>query len=283
MAKVMDNRQFVETCCKLAQSELTVYAKGMYGKKLTKAIINDKARQYPQWYNADKVVSLNTKIGYYGFDCVCMIKGILWGWENVKYGTNGVSDMAANSIIAKTYSEGISTDFTKIEKGEIVWKDGHVGVYIGDGIVVECTNTYKDGVQFSALANVKAPNKTYTTRCHGKYTTKQVRWEKHAKLKYIDYKYLEAEKPVVESKPVVEPVVESNPVVEISKYFPQYKGRSTSIVDGLKSVGVSTTFSYRRKIAAKNKIVKSSLLYLGTAKQNTEMMNLLKKGKLLIP
>ena len=53
-----------------------------------------------------------------------------------------------------------------------------------------------------------------------------------------------------------------------------YKG--SSIVDGLKSVGVNSSYSNRKKIAQANGIKN----YTGTAKQNTELLNKLKKGTL---
>ena len=51
-----------------------------------------------------------------------------------------------------------------------------------------------------------------------------------------------------------------------------YKGNS--IVDGLKSVGVNSSYDNRKKIAQANGIKN----YTGTAKQNTELLNKLKKG-----
>ena len=53
-----------------------------------------------------------------------------------------------------------------------------------------------------------------------------------------------------------------------------YKGNS--IVDGLKSVGVNSSYDNRKKIAQANGIKN----YTGTAKQNTELLNKLKKGTL---
>ena len=53
-----------------------------------------------------------------------------------------------------------------------------------------------------------------------------------------------------------------------------YKG--DSIVDGLKSVGVNSSYDNRKKIAKANGIKN----YTGTAKQNTELLNKLKKGTL---
>ena len=63
------------------------------------------------------------------------------------------------------------------------------------------------------------------------------------------------------------------------KYFPKYVGKTTSISEALKSVGAQWSFSYRSKIAKANNIK----LYVGSAKQNTSMLNLLKQGKLIKP
>ena len=64
------------------------------------------------------------------------------------------------------------------------------------------------------------------------------------------------------------------------KYFNKitsYKGNS--FVDALKKRGVSSSFSYRKKIAKANGIKN----YTGTAKQNYKLLNLMKKGKLIKP
>lgn len=63
------------------------------------------------------------------------------------------------------------------------------------------------------------------------------------------------------------------------KYFKVYKGDSESIVDALEAIGAKSDFSYRKKIAVKNKIKD----YKGTPEQNGKMLALLKKGKLVKP
>lgn len=61
------------------------------------------------------------------------------------------------------------------------------------------------------------------------------------------------------------------------KMYPAYRGGTTSIVSALAYIGEpDTSFKHREKIARKNKIKK----YTGTAAQNTQMLNLLKLGKL---
>lgn len=63
------------------------------------------------------------------------------------------------------------------------------------------------------------------------------------------------------------------------KYFKAYKGDSESIVDALEAIGAKSDFSYRKKIASKNKIKD----YKGTPEQNGKMLRLLKTGKLVKP
>ena len=61
-----------------------------------------------------------------------------------------------------------------------------------------------------------------------------------------------------------------------TSYYPKYTGSSTSIVDALKAVGVDSSYNNRAKIAKANGISN----YSGTASQNTQLLNLLKQGKL---
>ena len=63
------------------------------------------------------------------------------------------------------------------------------------------------------------------------------------------------------------------------KYFDKFTGSTSSLVEALKAIGENSAFSYRKKIAAANKISG----YAGTATQNTKMLNLLKQGKLIKP
>lgn len=59
-------------------------------------------------------------------------------------------------------------------------------------------------------------------------------------------------------------------------YYKKYTGKSVSLVDALKSIGVDSSFGNRRKIAKTNGITN----YVGTAGQNTKLLTLLKQGKL---
>ena len=62
-------------------------------------------------------------------------------------------------------------------------------------------------------------------------------------------------------------------------YFNKCNAKHTSIVNALKSLGFNSSFSYRKQIAAANGIK----AYIGTSKQNTTLLSLLKQGKLIKP
>lgn len=125
---------------------------------------------------------LACSIDTFGFDCVCLGKGIIWGWcgdinrpyGGAGYACNGMSDCSANGMISKECYD-VSTDFSTIVPGEVVWMDGHVGYYVGNGEVIECTDRWERKVLKSYLGNLGFKTGHYRT------------WVKHGKLKVIDY------------------------------------------------------------------------------------------------
>lgn len=103
---------------------------------------------------------------YLECDCSGLIKGTLWGYPyNGKYG-NIYPDVNANSIISN-YCYNQSSEFSNIAKGEFVWMNGHIGVYIGNGKVCECSPRWENGIQ---ITNLNARN-----------------WKKHGYSKWLDY------------------------------------------------------------------------------------------------
>lgn len=120
----------------------------------------------------------------YNMDCVCMIKGILWGFNFDKnaphggaiYGSNGVYDDGTEQIINRC--SDVSNDFSYIEPGELLHMDGHVGVYVGNRQVIECTAGWEGGVLYSTIG----PNGERTRNGRQIYS-----WTSHGKLPYITY------------------------------------------------------------------------------------------------
>ena len=67
------------------------------------------------------------------------------------------------------------------------------------------------------------------------------------------------------------------PIKKKIVYYPRYKGKSKSLVDALKSLGINSGKNNRKRIAVLNGIKN----YSGTATQNTRLLNLLKRGTLI--
>lgn len=84
---------------------------------------------------------------------------------------------------------------------------------------------------------------------------------------------------VLYKEPATKKVEENTkkPVKKKTVYYPKYKGKSKSLVDALKSLGINSSKSNRKKVASLNGIKN----YSGTASQNTKLLNLLKRGKLI--
>lgn len=83
---------------------------------------------------------------------------------------------------------------------------------------------------------------------------------------------------VLYKEPVAKKVEENKkPVKKKIVYYPKYKGKSKSLVDALKSLSINSSKNNRKKIANLNGIKN----YKGSASQNTKLLNLLKKGKLI--
>ena len=61
--------------------------------------------------------------------------------RRASYAVNGVPDIGADTMITKC--KGVSTNFSNVEVGEALWCSGHIGVYIGGGLAVECSPPLK--------------------------------------------------------------------------------------------------------------------------------------------
>lgn len=182
-------QELADAAVAVAKNYKTLYIMGCFGAPMTD---KNKAR-YTKNHSYNKDPERTAKImaaseDTFGFDCVNLIKGLLWGWEGdptktyggAKYKSNGVPDTNADGLIKRCTD--VSTDFSNIMVGEVVHMSGHVGVYIGDGLAVECTPKWEDRVQITAVGNIgkKAGYKTRT-------------WKKHGKLPYVEYPAPEVE------------------------------------------------------------------------------------------
>ena len=176
-------KELAAACERVASSYKTLYVMGCFGSPMTPP----NKERYTENHNYNRKPNRKRKIlssspDTFGFDCVCLIKGTLWGWNGdlqhsyggSLYQSRGVPDISADQMIK--VCEDVSEDFSDILVGEAVWLPGHIGVYVGNGLVVECTPKWEDGVQYTACLNVGSKN-GYNGRL----------WAKHGKIPYVSY------------------------------------------------------------------------------------------------
>ena len=121
------------------------YVWGTYGQVLTPELLQYKLTQYPDGVGKYAAFIRANWLGRHTADCVGLIKG--YGWLStdtmtmtIDYGTHGMPDIGANEMFYNaTRRGGIET--MPDTPGLAVWKAGHIGVYIGNGEVVEAMGT----------------------------------------------------------------------------------------------------------------------------------------------
>ena len=145
------------------------YVWGTFGDVLTENLYKSKLAQYPDGVGRYAEFIKSNWVGKRTTDCVGLIKG--YGWVDsesgkIRYGTNGMPDVSADQMYNLAVEKGSISSIPEIP-GLAVWHKGHIGVYIGDGEVVEAMGT-KYGVVKTKLA--------------------ERNWTAWLKIPYINYK-----------------------------------------------------------------------------------------------
>jgi len=167
------NLELVEHA-KKALTEKWGYVYGTIGQILTESILKQKQQQYPD--NINKYLDY-IKANYMGkrtVDCVNLIKSYLW-WDNqkndvvydIKYDKYEGTWMSADGAFSKATEKGDISTIPEIP-GICVRYPGHIGVYIGNGEVIEARGT-KYGV-----VKTKLKDRAWT------------HWLKYPGIEYID-------------------------------------------------------------------------------------------------
>lgn len=156
------NKGLVEYCNKQLNED-TIYVLGTCGWPLTTALLDSKCKQLS--WNAEHRAFLQQYVdqGKKAFDCCGLIKAYLWD-----EGYDASSDEDEAMMYARATEKGHISTMPDIA-GVLVFMEGHVGVYVGNGEVIECTpsDAYGWGVQKHALAG-----RGWTT------------WAKYARISY---------------------------------------------------------------------------------------------------
>lgn len=145
----MTTQEFIKKAEDIAKGAPVYYAYGFTGQMLTDASINAKAKQYPNWYTADRIKELKKHNGCTACDCSGLIKWILK--EEM------FPDFNADNIF--------NVYCTKVDKpyaGCLAHKKGHIGIVINDNEIVEASSSKGKVV----ISNIK--DRDFTE--YGKFT-----------------------------------------------------------------------------------------------------------------
>lgn len=158
----------------ITNKQLVEYAKGQigrpywfgcFGQKATSSLLNAKHKQYPSYYTAD---DFKNQYGQKVHDCGGLIKGAIFCDGAIDAVPKYLSkyDVDSDTMLKQCSESGSIGSIPEIE-GVLVFKKGHVGVYIGDGKVVEARG-HNYGVIESNIKDMPWTN-----------------WGKHKDIEYI--------------------------------------------------------------------------------------------------
>ena len=150
------------------------YVYGGYGQVCTKQYLDQQASLFPSNNEAGGEMREGGEkwLGKRVCDCIGLIKSYAWynaDSGKIVAGSNGFTDCGANSIWSSVTESGPISNMSDTP-GLAVWMDGHIGVYIGNGEVIEAQGT--------AYGVVK-------TQLKGRGWT---RWLKIPNIKYVEVK-----------------------------------------------------------------------------------------------
>lgn len=130
--------EYAKEC--LALGENSVYVYGSFGNKLTSSFCDSKYRQYPNFNTISRTSNYKKLCDgkHYAFDCVGLIKSFYWGgYKNLKY--NSSTDVSADGMYERARTKGKIDTMDKSKIGLLIHMPGHIGIYVGNNEVIECT------------------------------------------------------------------------------------------------------------------------------------------------
>ena len=132
-----NNTELVSYCRKLLDQGAR-YWFGCFGQVASESLRSVKAKQYPSHYKSsrNKQYEKDIKEKRIVTDCSGLIKGFMMLRDNGQIVYSPSLDLGANGYYNKATEKGKIKDMPDIP-GLAVWKSGHIGVYVGNGKVIE--------------------------------------------------------------------------------------------------------------------------------------------------
>lgn len=178
----MNNITLANIAYTIATKYKTLYVTGGQGQRLTE----DNKRMFLERYANNRErrseAIMSASADTWAFDCNGLIKAIINGWTGDPSKPRGgavydkvIKDITCEAMIAECAD--VSTDFNKVDIGELLYMAGHVGlcVSVSPLLAVEATAKWVGKVQVTSI------------NCYVKGYERRD-WQKHGKMsKYIEY------------------------------------------------------------------------------------------------
>lgn len=119
------------------------YVTGTFGQVLDESLFEAKLAQYPGNISPYEDFIRENWLGGRTADCIGLIKGYSWfnpSTGTVGYATNGFPDIDPDYMYQSGAPSGKISTLPEIP-GLAVWYPGHIGIYIGNGQVIEARGT----------------------------------------------------------------------------------------------------------------------------------------------
>lgn len=131
----------------------TIYFWGGLGQLLSAEVFQAAVKKYPAYYTPEKRRQLLPFVdhGYYALDCSGLIKNYLMGGKR-SFCYNSSLDYNSHRFIQEAPVKGPLESLPEIP-GICLYLEGHVGIYIGQGLVIEATENpqFGNGVVLTRL------------------------------------------------------------------------------------------------------------------------------------
>ena len=228
-----NNIQLVEYCNKLYNAGAR-YWWGTFGQRASNNLLIVKRQQYPVQFphSRDKQLKKDIDEGRIVTDCCGLIKGFMMTRDNGQIVYTPSLDLGANAYYERATEKGSIKTMPDIP-GLAVWKEGHIGVYVGEGYVIEARG-FNYGVQ-----KYKLSDRPYT------------KWLKIPGLEYLS-------SPVPSPQPVPDPKPEPAPEPK-----PEPKTYKVKKGDTLSKIAKANKVTLKKLIAANPQIKNPDLIHPG--------------------
>lgn len=113
------------------------YWYGTFGQLATKDLYLNRKKTYPAYYTA---LDFEKQFGQKVHDCIGLVKGYFWtdgSHSTVYHYCKGFPDVSADMQFNRSKKKGTSISTLPEVSGILVFMKGHVGIYIGNGWVIE--------------------------------------------------------------------------------------------------------------------------------------------------